>query len=161
MSPLYGSVTLLHQGERLPYATYRKGERASPVKDAKTVNQRVDQALRAQTQRRTPATTPGETTPGLSPQPPSLPRARTASRSFLRCPQDSSRTPHSRKVAHSAKSCRLIPREGCHLEHMKPATHSRGKAVTCRSEATRGMAFVTRTGRSAPTSLGVFAWIVP
>jgi hypothetical protein len=41
-----------HAQETRAYTTYRKGERTSPVEDAKTVNQRVDQALKTQAQRR-------------------------------------------------------------------------------------------------------------
>lgn len=43
-----GEVVLLREGRELPYRTYRKGERPSPLEDEKTVNERVDAALAKQ-----------------------------------------------------------------------------------------------------------------
>ncbi len=43
-----GEVVLLYDGHELPYTTYRKGERPTPVTDEKTLNARVDAALARQ-----------------------------------------------------------------------------------------------------------------
>lgn len=43
------TVTLLCQGNSLAYSIYRKAERPDPLENEKTINQRVDKALAAQT----------------------------------------------------------------------------------------------------------------
>lgn len=47
-----GEVVLLREGRELPYTTYGKGERPSPVEDEKTLNARVDRALEKQQRER-------------------------------------------------------------------------------------------------------------
>lgn len=43
-----GTVFLLYQGRKLEYSTYQKAQRLQPVEDEKTINLRVNQALKKQ-----------------------------------------------------------------------------------------------------------------
>ena len=48
-----GEIVILRQGKEMPYSTYRKGERPSPVEDEKTLNQRVDVVQKRQVEHQT------------------------------------------------------------------------------------------------------------
>jgi hypothetical protein len=48
-----GEIVILRQGKEMPYSTYRKGERPSPLEDEKTLNQRVDVVQNRQVEHQT------------------------------------------------------------------------------------------------------------